>query len=47
MTAGATRQPAAPSSMRLVLTPRGIECWGTNTHLEGYASEVGLDGCCV
>ena len=22
-----------------LFTPRGIECWGTNTHLEGYASE--------
>jgi len=21
-----------------LFTPRGIECWGTNTHLEGYAS---------
>ena len=26
-----------------LFTPRGIECWGTNTHLEGYAS-AGLDG---
>ena len=25
-----------------LFTPRGIECWGTNTHLEGFASE-GLD----
>jgi ABC-type polysaccharide/polyol phosphate transport system ATPase subunit len=25
-----------------LFTPRGIECWGTNTYLEGYASE-GLD----
>ncbi len=25
-----------------LFTPRGIECWGTNTHLEGYAS-AGLD----
>jgi ABC-type polysaccharide/polyol phosphate transport system ATPase subunit len=25
-----------------LFTPRGIECWGTNTALEGYASE-GLD----
>jgi ABC-type polysaccharide/polyol phosphate transport system ATPase subunit len=25
-----------------LFTPRGIECWGTNTSLEGYASE-GLD----
>jgi ABC-type polysaccharide/polyol phosphate transport system ATPase subunit len=22
-----------------LFTPRGTECWGTNTHLEGYASE--------
>ena len=22
-----------------LFTPRGIECWGTNTHLEGFASE--------
>ncbi len=22
-----------------LFTPRGIECWGTNTHLEGYASD--------
>ncbi len=26
-----------------LFTPRGIECWGTNTHLEGYVSS-GLDG---
>jgi ABC-type polysaccharide/polyol phosphate transport system ATPase subunit len=25
-----------------LFTPRGVECWGTNTHLEGYASD-GLD----
>ncbi len=25
-----------------LFTPRGIECWGTNTHLEGYAS-AGLE----
>jgi ABC-type polysaccharide/polyol phosphate transport system ATPase subunit len=25
-----------------LFTPRGTECWGTNTHLEGYAS-AGLD----
>ncbi|MGB5814769.1 MAG: ABC transporter ATP-binding protein [Thermoanaerobaculia bacterium] len=26
-----------------VFTPRGAECWGTNTHLEGFTSE-GLEG---
>ncbi len=26
-----------------IFTPRGVECWGTNTHLEGYGSE-GLEG---
>ena len=25
-----------------LFTPRGVECWGTNTHLEGYAS-AGLE----
>jgi hypothetical protein len=26
-----------------VFTPRGTECWGTNTHLEGFTSQ-GLEG---
>ena len=26
-----------------LFTPRGVECWGTNTHLEGYSSD-GLEG---
>lgn len=35
----AARQPLTDVVFGVGLfTPRGIECWGTNTHLEGYAS---------
>jgi hypothetical protein len=38
------RRPLADAVFGVgVFTPRGVECWGTNTHLEGYDS-AGLEG---